>query len=227
MSVVYFVASPSTQMIKIGFSRGVERRLTSLQMACGTPLALICTVPGNRTDEARLHRRFLSERTLGEWFKDGGKLRAFVDRLVASDEAARIAAINEELHPSTPEDMAWVNEVNEILHDACFALIRKVGVEKAAEALTRRWGDAGRPVRPQFLAAVLDGRNYMRAEWLPWCRANSGAVRDALDLMFGGTRGTEADREMSRYLWRLRTSLRREFGDERADEIINAAEMRE
>lgn len=220
---VYFIVAKATSLIKIGISTDVEMRRRDLQSAAGIPLEVALTIPGIRADEARLHRRFYQERTLGEWFRDGGLVREFLDKLLTLDEAQQVEAIQEQSVASAqPEDLSWEYRVYEIVTDALFAAIRHLGVGRVSDALTKIWGPEGRPVRPALLNGVLEGDNYFRAEWLPWFSRQSGAVRDAMCLI-----GVPVEqREYALAIWQTMSALRSEVGDERADEIARNARAR-
>jgi len=67
--VVYFLAAPSVDLVKIGFSLDVKDRLRKLSTGSAVVTQLLKTIPGTRQDEATLHRRFKAYRVRGEWFK--------------------------------------------------------------------------------------------------------------------------------------------------------------
>lgn len=73
---IYFIADHQMQAIKIGYSKNVPDRLSTLQTASARPLVLLGTMPGSVYDEQRLHRRF--ERLHGEWFRPTGELVQFI-----------------------------------------------------------------------------------------------------------------------------------------------------
>lgn len=222
MSLVYFIESPAAKAIKIGITTNLPQRIAALQSASGVALVVLATVPGARTDEARLHRRFSAQRMSGEWFTNDGDLRAFVDRIAPLTAEQATAAINEDFAIMTDDDLEWANEINEIIMDACHAVIRDMGVVRCAEELTKRWGPKGRRVRSSFLINILEGRNHMRAEWLHWFQYKSGAVRDAVDLMIGVARAgkDQHQRDCARRVWEIRSRLRAAIGDEKTEELI-------
>lgn len=220
---VYIAKSSATGAFKIGFtSRAAAERVREIEMAHGASLDIVCTVEGSRQDEARLHRRFRAHRGLGEWFS-GADMEAFATRLAAmSVEQARAEIALETLEntsdDSDSEDIRWHHRVAEIVEDACIAVIRRLGAVACASALSR-WV---RPVLPRYVAGGVEGRNYLRGEWLLWFSRQSGAVRDGLKLIGVGP----ADREAAYELWSLSTALRAEIGDEAADALIARAEAR-
>ena len=64
---VYFVQSGD--FVKIGFSKAIESRLTSLQTGNPVALKLLTTVTGPASLERMFHDLFAAHRTSGEWFK--------------------------------------------------------------------------------------------------------------------------------------------------------------
>jgi hypothetical protein len=47
-------------------------------------MTLLGEIPGGKTDEADLHRRFRTFRVRGEWFRYSDELRSFVEEIVAA-----------------------------------------------------------------------------------------------------------------------------------------------
>lgn len=77
-SYIYFMQSGS--FIKIGTARNPVDRLRRLQQGSPHPIQIIKTMAGGRAKEAALHRRFRRLRVLGEWFKNEGSLRKYLER---------------------------------------------------------------------------------------------------------------------------------------------------
>ena len=71
---VYF--APKDGLLKIGFSTHPQRRARELKP--DGPLKLIV---GTSDIEKELHQRFNVQRVTGEWFKNEGDLKQFVDAL--------------------------------------------------------------------------------------------------------------------------------------------------
>ncbi len=86
--VVYFVERDG--FIKIGTTTNLSSRLGTLAreilrvegMAQG-PVTLLATLPGGRTEERNLHRRFAHLRAGGEWFRPDDDLLAVIRALAA------------------------------------------------------------------------------------------------------------------------------------------------
>lgn len=78
---VYFIQDVAGRAVKIGYSHNPERRLGQLQSARGSKLKLLVTIPGNRSDEHALHKRFAHLRLEGEWFREDAELMEHIETL--------------------------------------------------------------------------------------------------------------------------------------------------
>lgn len=56
-------------LIKIGFTKDVNRRLATLETASSIGLRLLLVRPGTQREQLSLHKRFARDRVKGEWFK--------------------------------------------------------------------------------------------------------------------------------------------------------------
>jgi len=65
---VYFLQCPASKRIKIGFSTTPWQRFETLSTAAPVPLIWLGFVPGERSDERRIHDRFSEYRANREWF---------------------------------------------------------------------------------------------------------------------------------------------------------------
>lgn len=67
---VYFIGykDRSDLPVKIGKSKDVKNRLSSLQTGSGMELEILFTVPGYSKEEETLHKLFDGKKTQGEWF---------------------------------------------------------------------------------------------------------------------------------------------------------------
>jgi Meiotically up-regulated gene 113 len=80
--MIYFAQLPSGA-IKIGFSSQVDARLEYLEMELGQTLTLLKTIPGDRSVERKIHKRFTHLRVgRTEQFKPGDDLLEFIARPV-------------------------------------------------------------------------------------------------------------------------------------------------
>jgi hypothetical protein len=65
---VYFVTCREANAVKIGCSVDPHARLPEIQWGCPLPLTLEAVMPGNNSEERRLHRWYADDRIHGEWF---------------------------------------------------------------------------------------------------------------------------------------------------------------
>lgn len=74
---VYFAESGGN--VKIGFSKSVNGRVSTLKTGCAEPLRVLLAIPGTDETEAFFHAHFAAHRMQGEWFRFDGKLADFLD----------------------------------------------------------------------------------------------------------------------------------------------------
>lgn len=76
--IVYLVQAGDSGPIKIGhtLAERLDQRLGELQTGSPQRLRLLATLPGGKSREAELHRKFQSNRISGEWFKPTPELLA-------------------------------------------------------------------------------------------------------------------------------------------------------
>lgn len=133
-SVVYFIAAPEAEAIKVGITRQLDRRFSTLQMACPFSLVLLGVVPGNGVHERRIQLLFRREHMRGEWFRDGGQLRSFIDAVLKLPEAKRTEYVERE--PSIPHDIARPEEEEEArryVDNLLVELAAEIGVVEACK----------------------------------------------------------------------------------------------
>ena len=79
MTYVYFLQSQGPKgLIKIGFSTNPWSRLAHFRSASPVPLELIHVMPATEKVEAKLHKKFASDRQHGKWFTPSEALLAFL-----------------------------------------------------------------------------------------------------------------------------------------------------
>jgi hypothetical protein len=79
IGAVYFLQGRVTGLIKIGFSKDPCGRARDIAAEASEPMNLLKICHGrNRDHEAALHRHFAHHRELGEWFRPGPDLLAFI-----------------------------------------------------------------------------------------------------------------------------------------------------
>jgi hypothetical protein len=80
---VYFLRH--NDLVKIGFSDDISRRLGNLRNMSPVPLELVGWMPGGKDVEAHLHSIFRSTRDSGEWFGITPELQTVMDLLLLRD----------------------------------------------------------------------------------------------------------------------------------------------
>lgn len=83
---VYIFQKGRRAVVKIGYSGDHEGRMASLQTSTPDKMRLIALIPGSRSVEAALHKRFREYRLSGEWFRLEGTLAEYVAELKDRDE---------------------------------------------------------------------------------------------------------------------------------------------
>jgi hypothetical protein len=78
-SVVYFIQGVGGA-IKIGTTRNLFSRLSSMQTGSVYQLTLVGVIAGDGETEKRLHRELAAYRHSGEWFTHSKTLMAVIDR---------------------------------------------------------------------------------------------------------------------------------------------------
>lgn len=73
---VYFARSG--EVVKIGFSKSVPKRLKGISTACPNEIEIIKIIPGTNQTERYFHTHFSAYRQKGEWFRLEGDLAAFL-----------------------------------------------------------------------------------------------------------------------------------------------------
>lgn len=111
--VVYFLRAGDA--IKIGYTTNLATRQRSLETASAVPLELLAFVPGDRNEEARLHREWGHLHIRGEWFRADEELLRYI-RMLAGDLAP-------EPDPQALAQAAKFRRVLEALDQAGLAVI--------------------------------------------------------------------------------------------------------
>lgn len=74
--MIYFIRSG--KFVKVGLSEQPWKRLSDLQTAHHNHLEMLAIMPGDRSAEQRLHRRFAEYRHNREWFRDSEPLQEYI-----------------------------------------------------------------------------------------------------------------------------------------------------
>lgn len=78
---IYFVHSPESARVKIGYTTDPDKRIYGLQTASPSALEALAIITGTVVDERELHRRFAHLRVHREWFRDCDELREYIATL--------------------------------------------------------------------------------------------------------------------------------------------------
>lgn len=83
---IYVARVQGFDLVKIGFSRNVERRLRELNWGSGMKGGIVelARFPGTMKTERELHRRFAEQRLFGEWFALTGPITEWLSELEAA-----------------------------------------------------------------------------------------------------------------------------------------------
>lgn len=77
--VVYFIRGDITGHIKIGFSKySGEERIKSLKTGASEPIKVLCSIPGGKWLEKKLHKIYSDFLVKGEWFMPAPTLIALI-----------------------------------------------------------------------------------------------------------------------------------------------------
>lgn len=85
---IYFVQVGAAGPIKIGITKNVKSRFSSLQVGHPEPLRLLASFEGPPSLERDLHALFRAHRLSGEWFKPVPELLAHIAALNGAKDAA-------------------------------------------------------------------------------------------------------------------------------------------
>ena len=77
---VYFAQRKAGGLIKIGWSRSVKLRLGSVRAK------MIGAIPGGRSEEKVIHKRFARLRVRGEWFRPSRELTMYIQNMAQDHE---------------------------------------------------------------------------------------------------------------------------------------------
>lgn len=67
------------RFVKIGYTTALTQRLKSFQTGTAETITVLATIPGGRSEEARLHRALAENRVRGEFFHFDHRLRYFIE----------------------------------------------------------------------------------------------------------------------------------------------------
>jgi hypothetical protein len=112
--VVYFIRAGDA--IKIGYTTNLAARKRALETASAVPLELLASVPGDRSEEARLHREWWHLHIQGEWFRADEELLRYARELdggppvveLSLSEREQAARLRRMLATLDPADLAVI-----------------------------------------------------------------------------------------------------------------------
>jgi hypothetical protein len=99
--VVYVISAGDSGFAKIGFTTCLEQRLRSLRTASHVEPVVHAVIPGTRSLERELHRRFASARHNREWFRLTKEIEAFIATERGSSDKRSVALAT--VHTETTE----------------------------------------------------------------------------------------------------------------------------
>lgn len=85
-SVVYF--AKSGRYVKIGFTKNLKSRMSSLGTSCPEGIEILATVPGGIELETIIHAKLAEHRSKREWFEDVPAVRDLMAELIAGNKDA-------------------------------------------------------------------------------------------------------------------------------------------
>lgn len=80
-SIIYVIKPDGMDFVKVGQTRDLYPRLSTIQTGCPHHLRILFVLLGDTNDEARIHFDLGAHRERGEWFRLNDETRAVLDRL--------------------------------------------------------------------------------------------------------------------------------------------------
>jgi hypothetical protein len=81
LAMIYFISDEAREFVKIGYTGSTDAngRLSAIQVGSINQLEIIHTMPGNETEEKRLHTLFSKSSERGEWFRINLEIAIFLE----------------------------------------------------------------------------------------------------------------------------------------------------
>lgn len=176
--VVYVLGARGVNVVKIGRTNNLERRLAAIQRMSPVLLTALWTHPGGKELERHLHKCFKDRRSHGEWFRFDSdpvrEIRAAVelrlkerDRNTSVDAGDPVAQIISHLE-SIPDPIARLRELDRI--DA----LRKEWSRRHLQEIALGLHDQGLPWRK--VGEIMGGVSAQRAHQYAYGRAKNGTI---------------------------------------------------
>jgi DNA-binding XRE family transcriptional regulator len=77
--MIYFIKH--SEFVKIGYTTGINNRLSQLQTSSPHKLQVVGLIDGDLNKEKELHQKFIHLSTSGEWFNYTKELEDYIDKL--------------------------------------------------------------------------------------------------------------------------------------------------
>jgi hypothetical protein len=117
---VYFVTCREANAVKIGFSVEPRARLPEIQWGCPLALTLEAIMPGDQSEERRLHRWFADDRITGEWFR----LTEMIELLIKNNAVPPHAGLKHKRNSKPRDSKEWHRKSAEQKYAALMAEMR-------------------------------------------------------------------------------------------------------
>lgn len=134
---VYFIEA-GTGEIKIGSAKNPASRLSMLRTGSPIPLTLKAVMPGGRSEELDLHRRFAANKIRGKWFKPNADILALIDQWPHVTKPTRV--------PTSRAD-SLVRKVRDHLKVTQADLADMLGINQSTVARIEAGREPSKPVR--------------------------------------------------------------------------------
>lgn len=82
-SVIYVIKPDGLDYVKVGQTRDLYPRMSTIQTGCPHELRILFVLLGGTDEEARIHFDLGAHRERGEWFRLNAETQAVLDRLRA------------------------------------------------------------------------------------------------------------------------------------------------
>lgn len=127
---VYFVTCRAANAVKIGYSVEPRARLPEIQWGCPLPLTLEAVMPGDASEERRLHRWFVDDRITGEWFR----LSEMIELIIKNNAVPHETALKRNRHSKPRRHRVWQFKSAEEKYAALMAEMRGAQAQESQAA---------------------------------------------------------------------------------------------
>lgn len=156
---VYLIQDSGSQLVKIGHTSDMRRRMTQMQTNCPTQLSLVRELCGGKDLEIWLHQRFARLHVRGEWFSfDEEMLAVSPPDALTSEPAAEVEEIS---LPDVPYSFRFYETARKTFGgqpEGAASLAKKAGVCRRTAELWLR--GQGAPQGANFINLVMGCREF-------------------------------------------------------------------